>query len=142
MSKKFYKEDNENIPSIVYSETQPPVNSDGNSYSEITDQNQLDDLFFKLNNKRSNWGKDYISSFKVENFGENYRDGNLSDSNIYYLYQKLALLIAVIKDGNIDCALFILNNEINTITQADIDNGYTQEIHDSIVNDLTNYLNQ
>jgi len=136
MEKKFYKEDNEPIPSIVYSETQPV------GFSEITDQTELSELYLKLNNKRSNWGKDYISSFKVENFGENYRDGNLSDSNIYYLYQKLALLIAVIEDGNIDCALFILNNEINTITQTDIDNGYTQEIHDSIVNDLTNYLNQ
>ncbi len=142
MEKKFYKENNQDIPEIIYSETQPPVNTDGNGYTEITDQAELSELYLKLNNKRSNWGKSYIALFKVENFGENYRDGNLSDSNIYYLYQKLAVLISVIEDGNIDCALFILNNEINTSTQADIDNGYTQEIHDSIVNDLTNYLNQ
>jgi len=38
--------------------------------------------------------------------------------------------------------LFYLNNNLNTITQTDIDNGYTQEIHDKFINDINNYLNQ
>ena len=38
MVKKFYKEDNEAIPEIIYSETHPPVNADNNGYTEITDQ--------------------------------------------------------------------------------------------------------
>jgi len=41
-----------------------------------------------------------------------------------------------------DSAKFLLENELNTITQDDIDNGYTQVIHDQILNDVNNYLNQ
>jgi hypothetical protein len=140
MAKKFYKEDNENIPSIIYSETQPPVNSDGNSYSEITDQNQLDDLYFKLNKKLIKDGNDYVARFKVENFSVKYRSGLLTDQNVDYLYNKLSQLLIRLEDGSWNSAKYVLQNTLNTINQSDIDNGYTQEIHDKILNDITTYL--
>jgi hypothetical protein len=135
MEKKFYKEDNEPIPSIVYSETQPV------GYSEITDQAKLSELYLKLNNNMKQLGRDYVSSFKVSSFGLLYRDGTLTDANINYLYNKLTQLLLRLEDGNFDSAKFLLENELNTITQDDIDNGYTQAIHDQILNDITNYLN-
>jgi hypothetical protein len=135
MEKKFYKEDNEPIPSIVYSETQPV------GFSEITDQAKLSELYLKLNNNMKQLGRDYVSSFKVSSFGLLYRDGTLTDANINYLYNKLTQLLLRLEDGNFDSAKFLLENELNTITQDDIDNGYTQAIHDQILNDITNYLN-
>ncbi len=140
MERKFYKEDNQAIPEIIYSETQPPVNSDGNSYTEITDQNELDDLYFKLNKKLIKDGKDYVSRFKVENFSVKYREGLITDQNVDYLYNKLSQLLIRLEDGSWKAALFYLNNHLNTITQTDIDNGYTQEIHDKMINDITTYL--
>lgn len=135
MEKKFYKEDNEPIPSIVYSETQPV------GFSEITDQAKLSELYLKLNNNMKQLGRDYVSSFKVSSFGLLYRDGTLTDANINYLYNKLTQLLLRLEDGNFDSAKFLLENELNTITQDDIDNGYTQAIHDQILNDINNYLN-
>ena len=140
MERKFYKEDNQAIPEIIYSETQPPVNSDGNSYTEITDQNELDDLYFKLNKKLIKDGKDYVSRFKVENFSVKYIEGLITDQNVDYLYNKLSQLLIRLEDGSWKAALFYLNNHLNTITQTDIDNGYTQEIHDKMINDITTYL--
>ena len=140
MSKKFYKEDNENIPSIVYSETQPPVNSDGNSFSEITDQTELNSLYLKRDKKLIKDGKDYVSRFKVENFSVKYIEGLITDQNVDYLYNKLSQLLIRLEDGSWKAALFYLNNHLNTITQTDIDNGYTQEIHDKMINDITTYL--
>jgi len=141
MEKKFYKEDNQAIPEIIYSETQPPVNADGNGYTEITDQAKLSELHLKLNNNMKQLGRDYVSSFKVSSFGLLYRDGTLTDANINYLYNKLTQLLLRLEDGNFDSAKFLLENELNTITQDDIDNGYTQAIHDQILNDINNYLN-
>lgn len=140
MAKKFYKEDNEAIPSIIYSETQPPVNSDGNSYTEITDENELNDLYFKLDKRLIKDGKEYASRFKVEIFGVKYRSGLLTDQNVDYLYNKLSQLLIRLEDGSWNSVKYILQNTLNTIAQEDIDNGYTQEVHDKILNDITSYL--
>ena len=110
MEKKFYKEDNEPIPSIVYSETQPI------GFSEITDQYELSGLYLKQNNKMKQLGRDYVSSFKVSSFGLLYRDGTLTDANVHYLYNKLTQLLLRLEDGNFDSAKFLLENELNTIT--------------------------
>jgi len=39
-------------------------------------------------------------------------------------------------------SLVSMQNEVAPVTQEDVDNGYTQELHDKIVLDFTNYLNQ
>jgi hypothetical protein len=53
----------------------------------------------------------------------------------------LPQLIMRLEDGNWDSAKFLLENELNTISQNDIDNGYTQAVHDEILNDVTTYIN-
>ncbi len=139
--KKFYKENNESIPEIIYSDTQPPVNADGNSYFVITDQEELDVLYYKQNKKRKDEGKIYVGKFKVKVFGVAYRDEVLNADNISYLYHKLWQLLIRLEDGNFDSAIHLLENELNVITQEDIDNGYTQSIHDKLLSEITN-LNQ
>ena len=140
MAKKFYKEENENA--IIYSDSHPPTSQDGNDFFEITDQTELNSLYLKRDKKLKEDGLSYVAEFKVENFGVKKRDGILTDSNVDYLYTKLSQLLIRLEDGNWEAALFYLNNHLNTITQTDIDNGYTQEIHDKVINDINNYLNQ
>ena len=139
--KRFYKEENEPIPEIIYSENQPATNSEGNDYTLITDEEELNALYYKLNSKMKNDGEEYAASFKVVTFGQAYRDGLITASSVDYLYTKLSGLIIRLNDGNWDAALYHLQNSLNTITQEDIDNGYTQEIHDQIETDFNNYIN-
>jgi len=138
MAKKFYKEENENA--IIYSDSHPPTSQDGNDFFEITDQTELNSLYLKQNKKLKEDGLYYVATFKVENFGIKKRDGILTNANVDYLYTKLSQLLIRLEDGNWEAALFYLNNHLNTITQTDIDNGYTQEIHDNIVQDIQLYL--
>lgn len=139
--KRFYKEENEPIPEIIYSEIQPPTNAEGNNYVLIEDNDELNALYYKLNSKMKLDGEEYAASFKVVTFGQAYRDGLITASNVDYLYTKLSGLIIRLNDGNWDAALHHLQNVLNTITQEDIDNGYTQEIHDQIETDFNNYIN-
>jgi len=139
--KRFYKEQNQSIPEIIYSETQPETNSEGNDYTLITDEEELNALYYKLNSKMKNDGQEYAASFKVVTFGQAYRDGLITASNVDYLYTKLSGLIIRLNDGNWDAALYYLQNSLNIITQEDIENGYTQEIHDQIETDFNNYIN-
>jgi len=76
MAKKFYAEDNEAIPSIVFKETKP------SGFTEITDQAELSRLYLKQNNKLKEDGKEYTANFKVVSFGVSYRDGTLSDISV------------------------------------------------------------
>lgn len=136
MAKKFYKEDDLEGYAIKYADAKP------NGFSEITDQDELSILYLKHNNKLKEDGKEYTANFKVVRFGMNYRDGILSDSNVDYLYTKLTQVILRLEDGNWDSTLYFMNNHLNIITQEDIDNGYTQEVNDNIINDINEYLNQ
>jgi len=139
--KKFYKEQNEPIPEIIYSEVVPPTNAEGNDYAEIVDQDELNALYFKLNAKRKREGQEYAANFKVVTCGQNYRDGIITESNVEYLYDKLSGLILRLNDGDWDAALYHLQNTLSPVLQVDIDNGYTQEIHDQIETDSNNYIN-
>jgi len=85
-------------------------------------------------------GKDYFFQAKAKYFGLRYKIGDLTDANINYCYHKLDVVANRLNNGDWEPALYVMENEINIITQQDIDNGYTQEIHDEIVQDLTNYI--
>lgn len=134
MSKKFYNEDDPLGFAVKYAETKPE------GFSEITDQAELSRLYLKLNNKLKDDGNKYTSKFKVDVFGVKYRDGIITDSNVDWLYVNLNQLLLRLEDGNWDSALYYLNNHLLPITQESIDNGYTQEVHDKLVTDITTYL--
>jgi len=139
--KRFYKEENDPIPEIIYSDSQPPTNAEGNDYILINDEQELNALYYKMNAKMKMDGEEYAASFKVVTFGPAYRDGFITASNVDYLYTKLSGLIIRLNDGNWDAALFHLQNSLNTISQQDIDNGYTQDVYDKIELDFNNYIN-
>jgi len=59
MSKKFYKEDNEAIPAILYEDSQPL------GFTEITDPLELKDLYIKKYKQQKKDGEDYYLSFQA-----------------------------------------------------------------------------
>lgn len=134
MSKKWWKEDNETIPAILFQELQP------NGFSEITDPNELTQLRIRLNNDYKRWGIDYFTDFKISYFGNKLKSGELDESNINYIYDRLESVIFRLVNGDIEQALWKLNNGILPITTTDEINGYDTLVHNQIVLDLTNYL--
>lgn len=59
MSKKFYKEDNEAIPAILYEDSQPL------GFTEITDPLELKDLYIKKYKQQKKDGEDYYLKFQA-----------------------------------------------------------------------------
>lgn len=76
-------------------------------------------------------------------FGLRFASGELTEDNIDYCYTKLMPVATMLIRGHFKQARKRLNKLfVGGITQEDIDNGYTQEIHNNIINDINNYLNQ
>jgi len=96
----------------------------------------------KIYEQRKIDGQAYFFQAKAEYFGVKLRDGILTSENVNYIYTKLEKPERMINNGDWEPALYAMINDISTTTQEDIDNGYTQEIHDNIINDINNYLNQ
>jgi hypothetical protein len=86
-------------------------------------------------------GQNYFFEAKAKYFGVRYKDGTLSDSNINYCYNRFEKVESRLNNGDWKPALYYLEHEIGTVTQLDMDNGYSQEIHDYIVQDMYNYIN-
>jgi len=59
MARKFYKEDNESIPAIVYELSQPV------DYTEITDSEELKRLYIGLYKQREIDGLNYFDDFRA-----------------------------------------------------------------------------
>tara|TARA_R110001606_G_scaffold374612_5_gene532486 strand:+ start:375 stop:884 length:510 start_codon:yes stop_codon:yes gene_type:complete len=87
-------------------------------------------------------GEKYFYNFAAENFAIKEATGELTIQNINYIFNRLAPVINRLTFGFWGISLLSLLNDIAPITQGDIDNGYTQELHDKIVLDITNYLVQ
>ena len=85
-------------------------------------------------------GENYFYKFAAENFAVKEATGELTIQNINYIFNRLTPVINRLTFGFWGISLVSLLNDIAPITQGDIDNGYTQELHDKIVLDITNYL--
>ena len=86
-------------------------------------------------------GYKYSFDAKAKYFGLAYHQGLLTDLNILYIYKRLSQPLQMLENGDYKPALLYLVNDIVEPNATDIANGYTQEIHDSIIDDLNNYLN-
>jgi hypothetical protein len=76
-------------------------------------------------------------------FGLRFASGELTEDNIDYCYTKLMPVATMLIRGHFKQARKRLSKLfINGVTEEDINNGYTQEVHDNIINDINNYLNQ
>ena len=87
-------------------------------------------------------GREYFKLAKAKYFGAKLQLGELTYANLSYVYTRLQEVALRLNNGDQKLALHYLQNDIGVITQTDIDNGYTQEIHNNIINDINNYLNQ
>ena len=85
-------------------------------------------------------GREYFKYAKATYFGIHYKNGILTLANLDYCYTKLKVVSSRLNNGDFELAHYYLLTEIPPITQTDIDNGYTQEIHDKIVIDLNTYI--
>lgn len=85
-------------------------------------------------------GKIKFNEIKSKYFGVKYKTGILTDSNMNYCYDRLEKVESRLINGAWNFALYHLENEINNITQLDVDNGYTQEVHDNIVHEISDYI--
>ena len=76
-------------------------------------------------------------------FGLRFASGELTEDNIDYCYSKLMPVGTMLIRGHVKQARKRLTKLfISGVTQEHIDNGYTQEVHDNIINDINYYLNQ
>ena len=85
-------------------------------------------------------GREYFKLAKAKYFGIKFQSGELTEANLSYVYTRLQHVALRLNNGDQALALHYLQNDIVPITQTDIDNGYTQEIHDNIVQDIQLYL--
>jgi len=85
-------------------------------------------------------GYEYAFGAKASYFGIRYKAGELTDENILYIYKRLSQPMQMMENGDYTPALLFFQNDIVAPNATDISNGYTQEIHDSIVNDIQAYL--
>jgi len=136
MNRKFYKKESEIIPAIKYAESQPT------GFIEVVDENELNELYTERLRSMKIFGAEYIEKFSVKKFGSNYRDGNLTSENLDYILNRSSEIIMFLSHGFIEQSVWYLENKINIITQTDIENGYTQEIHNEIIQDLKNQIDE
>jgi len=87
-------------------------------------------------------GEKYFYNFASEHFAIKEAAGELTFENINYIFNRLTPVINKLTLGLWSISLVSMQNEIAPVTQEDIDNGYTQEVHDKIILDITNYLAQ
>ena len=108
------------------------TSSDNIPYSEI----------LKAFSKSKIDGENYFYNFAAEHFAIKEATGELTIENINYIFNRLNPVINKLVLGFWGISLISMQNEVAPVTQDDIDNGYTQELHDKIILDFTNYLAQ
>jgi len=85
-------------------------------------------------------GKRLFYNFSSENFALRYLTGELTIQNVDYIFERLKPVLDPLLVGFWSLAMYRMIAKIAPITQDDIDNGYTQEVHDKLLNDITSYL--
>jgi len=93
--------------------------------------------------KNSRNGYILFNEIIATHFGLRFASGELTEDNIDYCYSKLMPVATMLIRGHVKQAKKRLKKLfVSGVTQEDIDNGYTQGVHDSIINDIDEYLNQ
>jgi len=85
-------------------------------------------------------GNEYFFKFASKNFALPHAKEEITTENVNYCFNRLKPVIDRLQYGFWEIALYCMENEISPITQTDINNGYTQTIHDQIIADITDYL--
>jgi len=126
MARKFYKEDNESIPAIVYELSQPT------GFTEITDSEELKILYIGLYKQREQDGINYFEDFRanlmMDVIAGTYTSQEVFDFEVHVKYLQDEIMI-----GNWLTAQSINQN-------LSLSGIYTQTIKDEIQNYIDNYV--
>lgn len=117
----------------------------GIKYASLTTENIIpsSEIIIGFDKKKAD-GIEYFFHAKAKYFGLKYSTGELNNDNIDYVYNKLAILCSMLNNGDWAPAHYHMGNKLldnQTVSQQDIDNGYTQEVHNNILQDLSDYIN-
>jgi len=93
MNKKFYKEDNEAIPAILF-ESSLPI-----GFTEVTDESELKELYIKKYKKQQLDGEDYYSDFQADLY-LNILNGTYTDLEVFTFESYINDLSNQIRLGN------------------------------------------
>lgn len=126
MSKKFYKEDNEAIPAILYEDSQPF------GFTEITDPLELKDLYIKKYKQQKKDGEDYYLSFQASLY--------LDVINGVYTDIEVFTFESYTKELSNDIRLGQWLTAQDTCTNLAVSGIFTQSKKDEIQLDIDNYV--
>ena len=126
MPKKFYKEDNEAIPAILYQDSQPV------GFTEITDPLELTDLYIKKYKQQKKDGEDYYLSFQASLY--------LDVINGVYTDIEVFTFESYTKELSNDIRLGQWLTAQDTCTNLAVSGIFTQSKKDEIQLDIDNYV--
>ena len=126
MSKKFYKEDNEAIPAILYQDSQPL------GFTEVTDPVELKDLYIKKYKQQKKDGEDYYLSFQASLY--------LDVINGVYTDIEVFTFESYTKELSNDIRLGQWLTAQDTCTNLAVSGIFTQSKKDEIQLDIDNYV--
>lgn len=128
MAKKFYKENIQSIPAILYVEE----GSEPTGWLEITDPDEIKRETKKLYIQRSNDGKALYESIRADLAGM-YNSGDLTIADAHSIEIKLINAKSFLITGDWATAQY----EMSLIT---VGGAYTQELNDDITGQINNYI--
>lgn len=85
-------------------------------------------------------GNEYFYNFVSKNFALPHASGLITTENVNYCFNRLKPVIDRLQYGFWEIALYCMESQISPVTQEDIENGYTQAMHDEVVADINSYL--
>ena len=127
MARKYYIEDNEAIPAIVFEETAPV------GFTEITDSAKLLELHSKRYEKNRTDGVDYYNEFQADLY--------LKIQNATYTVAEVVALEAHLKDVADEIKAGSWLTAQNSIGGVALSGIFDQTMKDSITADINNYVN-
>ncbi|NIO45018.1 MAG: hypothetical protein GTO02_16625 [Candidatus Dadabacteria bacterium] len=126
MARKFYIEDNEAIPSIVFDLNAPL------GFTEIIDANKLKELYKNKYNERTKDGQEYYNSFRTDLYLD-IVNGSITETDAFLLEQHIKQLSDNLMTGN----WLTAQNTNQNLTLSGI---YDQAMKDEIQNYIDTYI--
>lgn len=127
MARKFYKEDGENIPAIVF-ENAAPV-----GFTEITDATEIKRLYVIEYNNRKIDGEQFVVDFTADRYID-VIGGVYTESEVFALEAHIGAIYADLNNG----WWLTAQNANQNLSLAGI---YTQAMKDDIQSTLDDYVN-
>jgi len=127
MSRKFYKEDNQQLPAIEFVETQPV------GFTEITNADEIKRLYILQYSERKADGQQFVVDFTADLYID-VLGGTYTEAEVFALESHIGSIYADLNNG----WWLTAQNANQNLTLSGI---YTQTMKDDIQSILDNYVN-